>query len=151
MLQKQGDLHRHCVDLSYKLNIQYDSPEARNILYYGGSLVDGGKKDFKGNVLSNQNIRNDGAVAGGSVSDHPQYLPMKILRSSLSASGTSSERPETETDTAKLRSDDDKKSPDAIAANNTLPPEQLPPSLDGQYDDDAANRQFLTMLQESHQ
>ena len=150
MLQKQGELHRHCVDLSYKLNIHYDSPNARNILYYGGSLIDGGKKDFKANILSNQNISNDGSIAGGSAGDLSQYLQMQSLRSTVSASGTSSERTETQTDTTKLPSDDDKKASGSSASDNAISSEPLPPSLEGKYDDDAAGRQFLTMLQESH-
>lgn len=58
VIQFQGELHRFLVSLSSKLHIKYDTPNTRSIMYYGGSLVDGGVKDYKTRVLNNSNIIN---------------------------------------------------------------------------------------------
>lgn len=58
VFQSQADLHKFCIALSFKLGINYDAPNPRTILYYGGTLVDGGVQDYKANVLQNDNIFN---------------------------------------------------------------------------------------------
>jgi hypothetical protein len=55
----QGEFHRFLVALAYKLRIKYDTPNTRSIMYYGGSLIDGGIKDYKTNVLANSNINDN--------------------------------------------------------------------------------------------
>eukprot|EP00537_Pseudo-nitzschia_pungens_P010899 CAMPEP_0172391710 /NCGR_PEP_ID=MMETSP1061-20121228/8053_1 /TAXON_ID=37318 /ORGANISM="Pseudo-nitzschia pungens, Strain cf. pungens" /LENGTH=1098 /DNA_ID=CAMNT_0013122399 /DNA_START=125 /DNA_END=3421 /DNA_ORIENTATION=- len=54
----RGELFQFCVSLSYKLKIHYDGTNVRRILYYGGSLDNGGVKDYKTHLLNNSNIKN---------------------------------------------------------------------------------------------
>jgi hypothetical protein len=67
VFQSQADLHKFCIALSFKLDINYDAPNPRTILYYGGSLVDGGVQDYKANVLQNDNIFNGNDILTGIV------------------------------------------------------------------------------------
>ncbi|KAL3920631.1 MAG: hypothetical protein SGILL_003161 [Bacillariaceae sp.] len=67
VLQCQADLHKFCIKLTFDMGINYDQPNARSIVYFGGSLVDGGIQDYKANVLQNTNIKNDNDVMTGLV------------------------------------------------------------------------------------
>jgi Mechanosensitive ion channel len=136
VLLKQGELHRHCIDLAYKLRIHYDSPNARNILYHGGSLIDGGVQDFKANVLSNSNIINDGST------DLTDILALR--------EGPPRRK---DTDGSFIEKRKPRRSPSPLIAKE----EEEEKAVDGpdpgttNQDDDSAGRTFLTMLQESHQ
>ena len=59
VLRHRGELHQFCVALSFKLHINYDKPNKRSVMYYGGSLVNGGVQDYKACVLKNSNINNN--------------------------------------------------------------------------------------------
>jgi hypothetical protein len=74
VLQVQGELNQFCVSLAFKLHIHYDSPNARTVTYYGGSLVDGGVKKYKTMILEGENIRNDSEIVTG-------MLPKDVVRS----------------------------------------------------------------------
>ena len=50
------------------MKIQYDSPNPRNVTYYGGSLIDGGVQQYKGRILQRSNISNDNEVLAGVMS-----------------------------------------------------------------------------------
>ncbi|KAG7359815.1 hypothetical protein IV203_034913 [Nitzschia inconspicua] len=67
VFQGQADLHKFCITLSFRLGINYDSPNPRTIMYFGGSLVDGGVQDYKANVLQNDNISNENDIITGLV------------------------------------------------------------------------------------
>lgn len=67
VIQMQGEFHRFLVSLAIKLHIKYDAPNKRSIMYYGGSLVNGGIKDYKTKVLTNSNINNEHQVIAGIV------------------------------------------------------------------------------------
>lgn len=67
VLQSQADLHKFCIALQFKLGINYDAPNTRSVMYFGGSLVDGGIQDYKANVLQNSNINNENEVMTGLV------------------------------------------------------------------------------------
>lgn len=56
----QGELFQFCTALAFKLRINYDSPNNRSIVYYGGTLDNGGVEDYKSRVLKNSNIVNNG-------------------------------------------------------------------------------------------
>ncbi|KAG7353641.1 hypothetical protein IV203_002996 [Nitzschia inconspicua] len=84
VLQCQGELHQFCVSLAYKHHIHFDSPNPRSVTYYGGSLVDGGIKKYKANILERKNIRNDSKIIAG-------VLPADMARQlSGESSGVSS-------------------------------------------------------------
>ena len=79
VLRHRGELHQFAIALSFKLHINYDEPNKRNILYYGGSLVNGGVQDYKARVLQNSNINdnNDGNILTGLASISPEILKQK--------------------------------------------------------------------------
>ena len=56
----RGELHQFCNALSYKLDINYEVPNQRSIMYYGGHLENGGVQDYRLKVLKNSNIKNNG-------------------------------------------------------------------------------------------
>jgi small-conductance mechanosensitive channel len=56
VLQDRARLHQFCVELAAKLNVKFDSPDPRRVLYYGGSLVEGAVKDYKKDLLSSPNV-----------------------------------------------------------------------------------------------
>jgi hypothetical protein len=62
ILYDRGELFQYAIALSFKLHINYDVPNERSIMYYGGSLVNGGVQDYKSRVLKNSNINNGGAA-----------------------------------------------------------------------------------------
>jgi hypothetical protein len=83
VFQSQADLHKFCIALSFKLGINYDAPNPRTIMYYGGSLVDGGVQDYKANVLQNDNILNGNDILRGPV---PKATPAPVVRGASQSS-----------------------------------------------------------------
>lgn len=79
VFQSQADLHMFCVALSFRLGINYDAPNTRSIMYFGGSLVDGGVQDYKANILQNDNISNDKEILPGLV---PKDMLVTSVRNS---------------------------------------------------------------------
>lgn len=74
VLADRGRLHQFCTELAKKLGVNFDSPTARRVFYYGGSLVDGAVKDFKKNLLMDRNNISHGDFLGSSRDlhrDHP--------------------------------------------------------------------------------
>jgi small-conductance mechanosensitive channel len=55
IMADRGRLHQFCVELSKRMQVNFDSPTSRSVLYYGGNLVDGAVKDFKKNLLMDRN------------------------------------------------------------------------------------------------
>lgn len=54
-----------CMKLAEELGVEYDSGAPRRVLYYGGNLVEGAKKDYKKDLLGGQNIFNTRDLSGG--------------------------------------------------------------------------------------
>lgn len=55
ILEDRGRLFQFCTELSKEMEVNYDSPPPRRILYYGGNLVSGAVKDFKKDLLMDEN------------------------------------------------------------------------------------------------
>jgi len=80
VLQYRGELHQFCVELAFKFGINYNTPNPRSIMYYGGSLLDGGVKDYKTRVLKNDNIQNNNEIFTGLV---PNNMALSLKTKSL--------------------------------------------------------------------
>lgn len=55
ILADRGRMFQFCSDLAKKLKVNFDSPAPRRVLYYGGNLVSGAVKDFKKDLLMDEN------------------------------------------------------------------------------------------------
>jgi hypothetical protein len=62
VLANRSELRKFCITLATKMNVHFDSAAQQRVLYYGGSLVDGGVIDYKRNLLSNPNISTSAIV-----------------------------------------------------------------------------------------
>jgi hypothetical protein len=61
IFQDRARLHQFCTELAKKLDVAFDSPAPRRVLYYGGKLVDGAVKDYKKDLLMDgKNINSSG-------------------------------------------------------------------------------------------
>jgi hypothetical protein len=80
VLRHRGELHQFAIALSFKLHINYDKPNKRNIMYYGGSLVNGGVQDYKARVLKNSNINNNNNSNDGNILTGPASISPEILK-----------------------------------------------------------------------
>lgn len=62
ILLNRGDLALFLYQTCKKLNIAYDTPPNRRLLYYGGVLDQGQVQDYKINLLNPKNIRSHGTT-----------------------------------------------------------------------------------------
>lgn len=77
VLADRGRLHQFCIELAKTLGVNFDSPTARRVFYYGGNLVDGAVKDFKKNLLMDRNnIRHGDFFNSARDLQQPTNLPV---------------------------------------------------------------------------
>jgi hypothetical protein len=94
ILVDRGRLHQFCVELAKKMEVNFDSPTSRKVLYYGGNLVDGAVKDFKKNLLMDPNNISRGDLGMfGSRNDLQRRSPQEVSGASI---GIPSADPESE-------------------------------------------------------
>eukprot|EP00980_Cylindrotheca_fusiformis_P002338 scaffold543_cov119-Cylindrotheca_fusiformis.AAC.5 len=61
VLADRGRLFQFCIELAKRLEVNFESPNPRSILYYGGTLVNGAVQEFKKDLLADEsNIQNRG-------------------------------------------------------------------------------------------
>lgn len=162
VLQFQGDLSQFCVSLAFKFHIHYDSPNARTVTYYGGSLVNGGIKKYKTKILERSNIRNDSEIIAGILpSDVVRQLSGQSFDSGSEIVSTSpladlaTQKLPTKTEEEESANPEDEKSAAAAAAEETVRFQDA--MLQGEsvdLDSGATKRsstddRFLSMLHES--
>jgi hypothetical protein len=155
VLQFQGELNQFCVSFAYKLHIHYDSPSIRSVTYYGGSLVDGGIKNYKTKILERSNIKNDSEnVAGmlsremvhhfpcGGVGSEGSEFPGGSLADNAPRSISTKDRTEAKFhgETTADKVDDERKLNEAEA----------PVAVPAAASRSSVDNRFLSMLQESH-
>jgi hypothetical protein len=70
----RADLIRLIYDLSVKLNVKFETPPPRRLLYQGGTLAHGQVLDFRRNLLIGDNILK---YNGGHVMDEFSALPSR--------------------------------------------------------------------------
>jgi hypothetical protein len=51
ILQDRARLHQFCIELGNELDVTFCSPSSRQVIYYGGKLVDGAVKEYKKDLL----------------------------------------------------------------------------------------------------
>lgn len=60
VMQEKGRLHRYTMELADRLGVKYHVPNPRQVMYYGGNLVDGAVKEYKKDLLRATNIDSNG-------------------------------------------------------------------------------------------
>mmetsp|Transcript_3675 Transcript_3675/g.7531 ORF Transcript_3675/g.7531 Transcript_3675/m.7531 type:complete len:894 (-) Transcript_3675:382-3063(-) len=149
--RNRGGLQRFCTALSFKLNINYDSPNTRSIMYYGGSLENGKVQDYKARVLKNSNIisisKNEENVLTQAIFKDATNIPAKSTEhDGISVTDSEILTPDTfseNTDTFSERQSKIQTRPRSSPTADDLPPISELPLNDN-------DRTFLSMLQGSN-
>ena len=136
----RGELHQFCTSLSFKLHINYDSPDTRSVMYYGGSLINGGVEDYKNRVLRNSNISNekeDNILTG-------TIIPTKSSHDSTSIADSKKQAPDPLT---KVQKETHSRTKSSITGEGNIGDIVSSISESPWNDEDTT---FLSMLQGSH-
>jgi hypothetical protein len=156
VFQSQAELHKFCIALSFRLGINYDSPNPRTIMYYGGSLVDGGVQDYKVNVLQNANINNGNDILTGLV---PKDMRVAFARSASQPSLDDEEKAPRYANTVigsrameqhTQETNDDEMEGGSVEDETNEEDDGDLKVVDSDEDAEDANEAFLNLLQKSH-
>ena len=147
ILHFRGELHQFCIALSYKLHINYNTPNDRNITYYGGTLVDGGVKDYKANVLSNRNISSPSGMefSFNSSRDGLNETP----RSSSVTDASTESYPRSDIGNSIVEEEENEEDSDEEEDANESS-DVAPGEVNRETPISPTDKQFLSMLQSSH-
>jgi hypothetical protein len=77
VLMDRAKLHQFTISLAQKMEVAFDSPQPRRILYYGGSLVEGAVEDYKKDLLKHRNLSTSGDL--GSISQQGTGGEAKVV------------------------------------------------------------------------
>lgn len=149
----RGELRQFCTALSFKLHINYDSPNTRSIMYFGGSLENGAVQDYKARVLKNSNIipisNNEDNIVTQTIFKNATIIPTKSTEHDDGIPVTDNEKetpdtfPVTLSDRQYKIQTRPKSAPTSDGNSGDLPPISELPLNDN-------DRTFLSMLQGSH-